>query len=281
MDSKKAANKGHHQIPLSDSQPKSPQHSEIEALARQFADDFDIFEDVSDEGVSLEEISQSYASQLPQASGDSQDSASQHRAPTSDASEDFRSFDSLPSDSQTSGQVLISPAAIIEAVLLVGRPDNQPITATQISSLMRGVSQDEVDKWIVEINRDYQVNHRAMQITSVGGGYQMQLADDLHSIRDRLLGPARPIRLSQAAIDCIALVSYQPGISRDQLDQQLGKSSGAVLNQLVRRQLLEMKRITVERKQVAHYYPTQRMLELVGLESLDDLPTAEEWSAPE
>ncbi len=280
MDSKKAANKGHHPITPSDSLPKSPLHSQIEALARQFADDFDILEDVSEEGVSLEEISQSYASQLPKASGDSLDTGSQHLAATSGDSEGIRSFDSLPSDAQSSGQVPISPAAIIEAVLLVGRPDNQPITATQISSLMRGVSQDEVDQWIVVINRDYQVNHRAMQITSVGGGYQMQLADDLQSIRDRLLGPARPIRLSQAAIDCIALVSYQPGISREQLDQQLGKSSGAVLNQLVRRQLLEMKRITVERKQVAHYYPTQRMLEVVGLESLDDLPTAEEWSGP-
>ena len=105
----------------------------------------------------------------------------------------------------------------------------------------------------------------------------MQLADDLEYLRERFLGPARAVKLNQAAIDCLALVSYQPGISRELLEQQLGKPCGAVVNQLVRRQLLEMRRQRVEKRWMAHYYPASRLLELAGLESLDDLPTAEEW----
>lgn len=255
-------------------------NGQIEALARQFADDFDIFEDSSDEGISLEEISQNYAQQMTHSVGYPESPPGPAGDQDLDSSRNIRSIESLPPDSESKDTVPVSPAAIIEAIMLVGRPDNGPITATQIAGLMRGVSQDEVDQWIVQINNDYVANHRAMRITSDGGGYRMQLADDLQFVRDRLLGPARPARLSQSAIDCIALVSYQPGISKEQLESQLGKSASTILNQLLRRQLLEMRRVTVQRKQVAQYFPTQRLLDLVGLETLDDLPTAEEWSEP-
>lgn len=171
----------------------------------------------------------------------------------------------------------VTPEAIVEAVLMVGRPDGSAITATEIAALMRGVSEAEVDQIVEELNADYLANDRALHIASIGGGYRMQLAEDLTPIAEAFLGPARPVRLSQAAIDCLALVSYQPGITREQLNEQLGKSCGPILNQLVRRELLEMRRQKIEGKNTARYFPTNRLLKLIGLDSFDDLPTAEEW----
>jgi segregation and condensation protein B len=113
-------------------------------------------------------------------------------------------------------------------------------------------------------------------IVPAGAGYRMQLAEDLSGIKDRFYGRVRDIRLNQAAIDCLALVSYQPGISRTKLEEQRGQPSGAILNQLVRRQLLEMRREGPGKQAGPHYYPTERLLQLAGLASLEDLPQAEE-----
>lgn len=281
---------------------------DLERLARCYADDFDLensdnqgrimTDSMEEEGVSLEELSQAFAKVVgssvlppakPTASIDEkppshdpgeQPSAIAGSIGLSNATESEISIgDSVSSYGADDDHFPVTPTAIVEAVLLVGRPDNGAITATEIAKLMRGVTEAEVDQLIADLNADYAMNHRAMRIASSGGGYQMQLAQELDGIRQSFLGPARPVRLSQAAIDCLALVSYQPGIHREKLQEQLGKSSGAILNQLVRRQLLEIRRerIEGERKLVPRYYPTQRLLNLAGLESLDDLPTAEEW----
>lgn len=272
---------------------------DLEKLARRYADDFEMEElavpDSSSDEVSLEELGQAFArvigaspssEESPQAEADSSVSLSEDPAVIAFPSESTKvsgaavGLESNPAQPEADDdQFPVTPLSILEAVLLIGRPDSGSITATEIAALMRGVSESEVESWVDQLNADYIANHRALRIAKVEGGFRMQLAQDLENIRQSFLGPSRPVKLSQAAIDCMSLVSYQPGISRELLDEQLGKSSGAILNQLVRRQLLEIRRAKdpIEKKIVARYYPTQRWLDLVGLESLDDLPTAEEW----
>jgi segregation and condensation protein B len=243
--------------------------SEIERLAKLYADDFEEFAEDDNDAVSLEDLSRSYANAMRQ------DSAA--KLPT-DSGDEIEIFDPLEEELADKPTVPVSPAAIVESVLMVGRPDGSPISATEIAALMRGVTESEVDQLVHQLNEDYIAHDRALRIALVSGAYKMQVSDELSSIRDQFLGPAREIRLNQAAIDCLALVAYQPGISRDKLDEQRGQSSGTVLNQLVRRELLEVRREKAENKLCPHYYPTARLLELAGLESLEDLPTVEDWT---
>jgi segregation and condensation protein B len=81
----------------------------------------------------------------------------------------------------------------------------------------------------------------------------------------------RRVRLSQASIDTLSLVAYRQPISREDIDRLRGTKSSAILNQLVRRQLLHIERPPDKPRQ-AFYTTTERFLELLGLESLDDLP---------
>ncbi len=247
-------------------------NQDLDKLARMYADDFDMRFGVDspesqDDGLSLEELSAAYAQviQSPRLHVEPQAATPSHGID-----------ENVDRDDEP-----VTPLSILEAVLFVGRPDSGPITATEIASLMRGVTETDVDQLIAELNCDYVENHRAFFVASVGGGYRLQLAADLEPIHKSFLGPMRPARLSQLAIDCLSLISYQPGISREKLDEQLGKPAGAILNQLVRRELLEIRRERDRQqagnKLIARYFPTQRFLDLAGLESLDDLPTAEEW----
>lgn len=242
---------------------------EVDRLAKMHADDFDQFAEDDADAVSLEELSNSFAKAISQSP-----SGILSSPPGTD--DEIEIFDPLEEESDNKSAVPISPLSIVEAVLMVGRPDGSPISATEIAALMRGVSDSEVDQLIGQLNDDYSANDRALRIVLVNGAYKMQLVEDLSGIRDQFLGPAKEIRLNQAAVDCLALVAYQPGISREKLDEQRGQGSGAILNQLVRRELLEVRREKKDNKFQPHYYPTPRLLDLAGLESLDDLPTVED-----
>ena len=73
-------------------------------------------------------------------------------------------------------------------------------------------------------------------------------------------------------------MAYQPGITAQKVQDQRGRESGPLLNQLVRRQLLRMERIKPPEggRAIPHYHPTERFLFLFGLETLEDLPQVDE-----
>lgn len=229
-----------------------------------------------DEGLSLEELSQSYANVLGH-------TASRNEAlETSDSAEEVPEEEAenseTPEDNDESdAHCPVTPLSILESILFVGRPDNGAITAAEVASLMRGVQESEIGELVTQLNTTYEEQGRALRVAETPDGYRAVLADDLNFMRDQFYGRVREIKLNQAAIDCLALVAYQPGISRKQLEEQRGQPSGGVLNQLVRRELLEIRREGEGKQLSAHYYPTDKLTQLAGLTSLDDLPQVEEF----
>jgi hypothetical protein len=73
------------------------------------------------------------------------------------------------------------------------------------------------------------------------------------------------------------MVGYQPGIERKELFDQIGKAAGGVVNQLVRRNLLELRREGKGKGRQERYYPTSRFLAIFQIESLEDLPRVDEF----
>jgi len=165
----------------------------------------------------------------------------------------------------------LGPRSILEALLFVGTPENQPLSSTQLAGLMRGVSIAEVDELIAELNAGYRAANCPYRIESVGDGYRMALADAWLPMREALYGRVRPARLSPAAIDTLSIVAYNQPATAEQVEKLRGTPSGAILSQLVRRQFLRIERHP-DRPRVALYRTTDRFLALLGLESLDDLP---------
>lgn len=182
-----------------------------------------------------------------------------------------------PADASEEHPLAISPAAIVEAALFVGHPENLPLTAAQVAATMRGVSADEVEEIVDELNRVYERDGHAFRIQRREGGLWFGLAEEMRSVRNAFYGRVRETRLTQAAIDVLALVAYQPGVTAKKLSDQRGKDCSAVVNQMVRRELLEIRRQGQEGgKPVPALYPTTRLLNLLGLRDLDDLPHVDE-----
>ncbi len=165
----------------------------------------------------------------------------------------------------------IAPRTILEAMLFVGSPNNEPLTSKQVAGLMRGVRPAEIDTLVRELNQAYESRNCPYTIAAEGAGYRLKLRDEYVGVRDKLHGKARQARLSKAAIEVLAAVAYHAPITVDEISRLRGIPSGPVLAQLVRRQLVQLTRSETKPRRI-HYFTTPRFLKLFGLESLDDLP---------
>ncbi len=230
-----------------------------------------------EEGLSLDSISQAFAAML--ATGDDP-----YRTPADEASDPLLADEQLATPiaegadegvSEGVSSCEVSPRSILEAMLFVGTPENQPLNSQQVASLMRGVRSAEIDELIAELNRQYRSEGRPYSIVAEGAGYRVALKEEFAFVRERLYGRPRAARLSPAAVEVLAIVAYNEPVTAEQVTRLRGTASGPVLAQLVRRELVKMVR-PADRPQTACYVTAPRFLELFGLSSLQDLPRSRE-----
>lgn len=169
----------------------------------------------------------------------------------------------------------ISPRSIFEAMLFVGNRDNKPLSAIKAAELMRDVAAEEIPTLVDELNRSYTDDNCPYQIVGEGDGYRLTLRKTYSALKNKFYGRIREARLSQAAIDVLAIVAYQQPLTGEKVSRLRGKPSSHILIQLVRRGLLRIERSDTKRR-TPHYYTTNRFLQLFKLQSLEDLPRGEE-----
>ncbi len=165
----------------------------------------------------------------------------------------------------------ITPRSILEAILFVGHPQSEPLSSQQIAGLMRGVTAEEVDELVRELNETYTAEFAPYRIQSQGAGYLLELREEFAPLREKFYGRIKEVRLTQGAIDVLAIVAYNQPITLPEIDRVRGRPSGGILSQLVRREILAYERAQ-EKGFKPTYRTTERFLDLYGLESLDDLP---------
>lgn len=169
----------------------------------------------------------------------------------------------------------VSPESILEAILFVGGPKEVKLNSRKIAALMRNVSPKEVTSLAKQLNKKYEQENAAYRIVSEKGSLRMVLAPSMAHVQHRIRGGERAKQLSQQAIDVLAVVAYNQPIDRERVEKIRGYSSGAVINQLVRRNLLDIHSVENRKRQ---FCTTDRFLDLFGLESLEDLPQTHDVS---
>ncbi len=168
----------------------------------------------------------------------------------------------------------ICPRSIFEAMLFVGNRENRPLAPARAAELMRDVAADEIPGLVDELNRRYAAADAPYRVVGEGDGYRLTLHQEFNPLRNRFFGRIREARLSQAAIDVLALVAYRQPLTGEKISRLRGKPSSHVLAHLVRRGLLRIERPDPKRR-TPHYYTTDRFLHLFNLQSLDELPRSE------
>jgi segregation and condensation protein B len=194
-----------------------------------------------------------------------------------DDAADLEEESGLPSPStESAATVGTCLDAIIEAMLFDGNREERPLEAEQIVEKLRNVSAEEADQAVCRLNEHYRERNCPYTILSERGGYRMVLRSEFESVRTNFYGKIRETRLSQPAIDTLAVVAYRQPITAEEIQNIRQQSSTTVLNQLVRRNLLRITREVRDKKSIVCYHTTPRFLELLQIKSLDDIPQADE-----
>jgi segregation and condensation protein B len=165
---------------------------------------------------------------------------------------------------------------IVEALLFIG---GAPLTAARAGEAVRGLTAEQFVEAVARLNRAYREQGRPYRILPREHGYELALRPAFRAVRDRLHGGAREARLSQPALDTLALVAYRQPVTRHEVDSLRGADSLALLRQLVRLGLVSVQRGDPLQQEVC-YGTTPRFLRLFGLRNLDDLPRLQELQRP-
>jgi len=161
---------------------------------------------------------------------------------------------------------------IVEALVL-GAPE--PVTAQKLADVVPGLELDDARALVTELQREYEEQGRAFEIWEVAGGYQLRTRPE-YAAYLRLLHRERPLRLSRAALETLAVVAYRQPVTRAEVEAVRGVEVDAVIRSLLDRQLV---RIAGHREVPGRpmlYATTKRFLEVFGLGRIDDLPTLRE-----
>jgi segregation and condensation protein B len=164
---------------------------------------------------------------------------------------------------------------IVEAVILASP---EPISAARIAELIPRCNPTQVRAHVKALCETYVEDRRAFEIWEVAGGYQFRsLAEFAPYLKQ--IQKTRPLRLSQAALETLAVVAYRQPVTRAEVEHVRGVDGGAVLRSLLERDLV---RIAGHREVAGRpivYATSRRFLEVFGLPKLADLPNLRDVEA--
>ncbi len=173
----------------------------------------------------------------------------------------------------------VSEKQVVEAALFVG---GMPLTAKRLGSLFHTEHGfGFVECLIDELNRQYADEERPYSITLGEGGYRLTLLPEFESVRNKAYGYGpKDVKLGQDVLEVLSLVAYRQPITKSQVEALGRSNSGPVLRQLLQRELIRIDREhsanDKQQKSDPPYVTTPRFLSLFGLNSLSDLPVAED-----
>ena len=153
----------------------------------------------------------------------------------------------------------------IEAILMVV---DEPVSETTLATIIE-VTIEEVDKALIELVESYQ--GRGFELKKINGGWRFYSHPDQSSVVERFVLDGQQNRLTQAALETLAVIAYRQPISRARVSAIRGVNVEAVMKTLVNRGLVEEAGVEGESGAIL-YKTTSYFLERLGVNSIEDLP---------
>lgn len=155
-----------------------------------------------------------------------------------------------------------------EALLLV---TEEPLVPELMAQLLE-IPTARVEDLCNELAAEYDATDRGFQLVKVAGGWRYQTHPDLAPYVERFVLEGQSGRLSNAALETLAIVAYKQPISRAQIAAIRGVNADGVMRTLTQRGYVDEIARDPGPGQAVLYGTTQTFLEKLGLNSLDELP---------
>ncbi len=161
----------------------------------------------------------------------------------------------------------------IEAILFAS---DTPLAAGKIAALTGAASARYVLTMISALTTFYRESNRSFAIVEVAGGYQLTTLPEFSGIVSRLFKGKKKAKLTQPALETLAIIAYKQPISRMQIEAIRGVNCEGVLATLMERELVSISGRGDGIGKPFLYSTTKKFLEYLGLKDFRDLPSLED-----
>ncbi len=157
--------------------------------------------------------------------------------------------------------------AALEAILMVV---DEPVTSTLLAHVLEEPA-TRIEGTLSALAEEYTGSGRGFELRQVANGWRFYTRGSYASYVERFVLDGQHIRLTQAALETLAVVAYKQPVTRSRVAAIRGVNCDGVIKTLVTRGLVE--ECGTENESGAHLYRTTRLfLEKVGINSVADLP---------
>jgi segregation and condensation protein B len=161
---------------------------------------------------------------------------------------------------------------IVESLLFVA---DEPLSLERLKKIVEPAEAQEIRQALAALQADHEQRLGAFFLAEVAGGYQFRSRPAYTPWIRRLVDP-KPLRLSKAAMETLAIIAYKQPVIRADVEHIRGVDCGGVMRQLLERKLVRV----LGRKEIAGrpliYATTKKFLETFDLKDLKDLPSPRE-----
>ena len=155
----------------------------------------------------------------------------------------------------------------LEAVLMVA---DQPLDESTLASAV-GYPVSEVVDALAALAEEYAVARRGFELRNVAGGWRYYTREEFAPVVEKFVLDGQQTRLTQAALETLAVVAYKQPVSRSRVSAVRGVNVDGVMRTLLTRGLVE--EAGTDQETGAHLYRTSNyFLERIGVTSLEELP---------
>ena len=165
----------------------------------------------------------------------------------------------------------------LEAMLLVS---SDPVNAPALASIL-SITPGECASLLAELQVEYQEKNRGIQLREVAGGWRLFTHPAFHEQVEALVLSWDTQRLSQAALETLAVIAYHQPVTREMVKGIRGVNSDGVISSLVDKGLVRELGRDPQHGQAIIYGTTSAFLEKFGLRSTKDLPDLEQFAPDE
>ncbi len=165
----------------------------------------------------------------------------------------------------------------IEAILF---SSGRVVTLREIE-LSLEVEQKQILDIIQEMQEEYKEQKRGIEIVKINDGYTLSSKIEYHEYIYAVIDKRTKLNLSQAALEVLAIIAYNPKITRAEIETIRGVGSDASIYRLLEHNLIEEAgKLNLPGKPMS-YKVTEEFLKKFGLNTLDELPELPRYKVDE
>jgi segregation and condensation protein B len=161
---------------------------------------------------------------------------------------------------------------IIEGLLFISPA---PLTLQKLKEVLDPLTLEEIRNHLQKLQSLYEERNGALQVKEIAGGYQLYTRPEIAPWARKLMD-SKPVRLSRASLETLAIVAYNQPICKSEVDAIRGVDSHKSIRNLLEKGLVRVMGRKVEAGRPLLYGTTKRFLERFGLKDLVSLPALEE-----